>query len=392
MQRPITESSILVVDDNEDNREVLGTRLTHEGYRRVVIATNGREALEAMKRERIDAVLLDIMMPEMNGYEVLGVMEKDDHLRDIPVIVISAVDDMKSVVKCIELGAIDYLTKPFDAVLLRARVRASLERKRLRDEVAANLERVEQELREARELQLGLLQRRFPTSDTAFPVDIGAMLTPAREVGGDFYDFFGHGRHYYGIVGDVSDKGVAPAMFMARTLSLLRMVVSQHVTSNGAGPTLPDMLTALNEELCRNNPTRMFVTLLAVRLDVTGGEIDVASAGHPFPLALRAESAEPLEVPRGTALGICADLPFYAARFELRPGEGVLLYTDGVTEALDREGNFLTERGLVAAVGPCRGASSAHVLRAIEHAVKAHVADVPASDDIAALCLRWRPA
>jgi adenylate cyclase len=123
---------LLVVDDNEMNRDVLARRLERQGHT-VVSAQNGREALELLHRESFDLVLLDIMMPEVNGYEVLERMKSDPALRHIPVIMISAVGEMDSVVQCIEMGAEDYLPKPFSPVLLKARLGASLEKKWLRD-------------------------------------------------------------------------------------------------------------------------------------------------------------------------------------------------------------------------------------------------------------------
>jgi len=132
-----SEAALLVVDDIEDNRYTLTRRLSREGYTNLTTAANGREALELLQEKPIDLVLLDIMMPEMNGYEVLERLKADPDLRHIPIIMISAVDEIESVIRCIELGAEDYLSKPFNPTLLRARVGASLERKRLHDQVRA---------------------------------------------------------------------------------------------------------------------------------------------------------------------------------------------------------------------------------------------------------------
>lgn len=123
---------ILVVDDNEMNRDMLQRRLERQNYE-TVNAENGQRALELLREQAFDLVLLDIQMPKMNGYEVLEAAKADEALRNIPIIMISAVDDLDSVVKCIELGAEDYLFKPFNPVLLKARVNASLERKRMLD-------------------------------------------------------------------------------------------------------------------------------------------------------------------------------------------------------------------------------------------------------------------
>ncbi len=149
--------AILVVDDNENNRYTLTRRLEREGYDNLGSAENGRQALEVLAERRIDLVLLDIMMPEMNGYQVLEAMKSDMALRHIPVIVISAIDDLDSVARCIELGAEDYLPKPFNTVLLRARVGASLEKKKLRDQEASYVDRLQGEKKRADDLLRAIL-------------------------------------------------------------------------------------------------------------------------------------------------------------------------------------------------------------------------------------------
>jgi adenylate cyclase len=124
---------LLVVDDNKVNRLLLGRSLEQQGHT-VEMAENGRQALEFMHSKPFDLVLLDIEMPEMNGYQVLEKTSKDLQLRDIPIIITSALEEVDSVVKCIEMGAEDYLTKPVNPILLKARIGASLEKKRLRDQ------------------------------------------------------------------------------------------------------------------------------------------------------------------------------------------------------------------------------------------------------------------
>jgi adenylate cyclase len=138
-------SRILVVDDHDDNLYALRLRLEREGYGDVVTAENGREALERLASRPFDLVLLDIQMPELDGYQVLARMKADPTLRHVPVIMISAVSELESVVRCIELGADDYLPKPFNGVILRARVHACLERKRLHDQEAAHLQEIERQ-------------------------------------------------------------------------------------------------------------------------------------------------------------------------------------------------------------------------------------------------------
>ena len=128
------DARLPVVDDNEDNRYTLLQRLQREGYHNILQAADGVEAMALLNEAEVDLVLLDVLMPEMDGYQVLEQIRRDPGLRNIPVIVISAIDEIETVVRCIESGAEDYLQKPFNTVLLRARIQASLDKKRLIDE------------------------------------------------------------------------------------------------------------------------------------------------------------------------------------------------------------------------------------------------------------------
>lgn len=132
---------VLIVDDGEMNRKVLRAALEREGHA-TEQAANGREALGLLADRSVDVVLLDLVMPELDGYETLAAIKADEALRHLPVIVISGVDELDSVVRCIEMGAADYLPKPFNASLLRARINASLAGKRLRDLELEYLEQV----------------------------------------------------------------------------------------------------------------------------------------------------------------------------------------------------------------------------------------------------------
>ena len=155
MSEPL-QNRILVVDDDRVNRMVLGRYLENEGHQ-VEFAVNGREALEKLRNSRFDMVLLDIEMPEMNGYQVLEQIRQEPLWRDMPVIVTSALEELDSVVRCIENGSEDYLVKPVNRVLLKARIDASLEKKRLRDQQTALLNQLEREMEIARKTQQSIL-------------------------------------------------------------------------------------------------------------------------------------------------------------------------------------------------------------------------------------------
>ena len=200
--RGVDAGDILVVDDNAANREMLSRRLTRQGHR-VQVVGSGSEALALLRRQPLDLVLLDVLMPEMSGYEVLQRLTADEKLREIPVLMISALDEMDSVVRCIELGAEDYLPKPFDPVLLRARIGACLEKKRLRDREALHLrelaewnQRLEQRVQEQVALleRLGRLKRFFSPQLAELIVTGGAddpLATHRRDLTVCFLDLRG---------------------------------------------------------------------------------------------------------------------------------------------------------------------------------------------------------
>src|SRR5262245_61593730 len=174
---------------------------------------------------------------------------------------ISALGDIDHVVRCITLGAEDYLPKPFDPVLLKARVGASLEKKRLRDEVKAHLVRLEDELASARQLQLGMVPAEFPAPTLARPVEIFAMMEPAREVGGDLYHFYDtEDGSLCIVIGDVSGKGVPAALFMARAKNVIRLVTRLGRNAGGDALEPGEILALANRELCQDNGGMMFVT------------------------------------------------------------------------------------------------------------------------------------
>ena len=210
---------------------------------------------------------------------------------------ISALDEIESVIRCVELGAEDYLAKPFNPTLLRARVGASLEKKRLRDAVRASLERLEHELDAARALQLGMLPGTFPSWSAQQPVEVYALMDPAKEVGGDLYDFFDAGGGVFCfLVGDVSGKGAPAAMFMARTRSLVRMAVELWGRLGAERASPAGIAEVVNRELCQNNRDRMFVTVFLGFLDTRTGVIAYVNAGHLGPHILHG-SGEVEQIP-----------------------------------------------------------------------------------------------
>jgi sigma-B regulation protein RsbU (phosphoserine phosphatase) len=374
---------ILVVDDNDDNRYTLKLYLDLEGYQDIEIAQDGEEAIALLEVERFDLVLLDVMMPRLDGYGVLEWLKRKERLHTVPVIMISALNELDSVVRCIELGAVDYLTKPFNPVLLRARLGASLEKKRLRDEVTAHLARLEAELEQARRLQMSMVPQSFPVPGARFPFDIHASMEPAREVGGDLYDVFAaaDGRLWF-FIGDVAGKGMPAALFMARTKSIIRIVTE---LMPAAGPA--DVVARVNRELCLNNDRMMFVTLFLGMLDPASGALSYCNAGHNPPYRLTGTIAVAIEDAAGIVLGIEPTAAYVDGALTLKADDKLFLYTDGVTEAFNGADEPFGEARLETVLSGRHG-SCAGMIEAVTAAIAAFIGDAPRSDDIAMLALR----
>lgn len=386
-------AALLVVDDNEDNRYTLTRRLNREGYRDIATANNGHEALECLNARSFDLVFLDVMMPKMNGYQVLEKIKANAALRDVPIIMISALDEIDSVIHCIELGADDYLSKPFNPVLLRARASALLEKKRLRDEARRNLARLEKEMDAARALQYGMLPRQFPSSTAAQPVAVHAMMQPAREVGGDLYDCFYAGEHIFCfLVGDVCGKGASAAMFMARTRSLVRMAAELWREWRADDLQPARLVEAVNRELCQNNDEMMFVTLFLGLLDTNTGVLSFVNAGHPVPHLLHAGgAAAQIDAKPGLPLGIRTRTEYQVRTLALQPGDAMFVCSDGVFEAQNENEDLFSIERLNGVLGAANGAAPDEIVRLVVDAVDRFTGAAPKADDVTVLALRWRP-
>jgi len=388
---------LLVVDDNEMNRDLLSRRLKQQGHR-VATARNGREALEMIAAEEFDLVLLDIMMPELDGYRVLERMRTEGTLDQLPVIMISAVTEMESVIRCIEMGATDYLPKPFNPVLLRARVGATLEKKRLRDRERLWAKSLERDLEIGREIQRSFLPEELPKPAGW---EIAARFQPARQVAGDFYDAFnlGGGQRVGLVVADVCDKGVGAALFMALFRSLLRAFAerafAEPVVPRSEGPgddsdsaRLISTVVSTNDYIARTHGSaNMFATAFVAVLDPGGGSLTWVNAGHEAPAVCGTAGVRARLGPTGPALGMMPDMKFEAQETHLAQGDTLFAFTDGVTEAKDGSGRFYSEEKLLASIAESAPSASA-LLDRIEAAVSAHSSGAERSDDITMLAVK----
>lgn len=384
-------ATLLVVDDNEDNRYTLTRRLKREGYAEVLTANDGIQALQLLKDRPVDLVLLDIMMPGLDGFQVLAQLKADAQLRDVPVIMISALEELASVVRCIELGAEDYLPKPFNPTLLKARVGASLEKKRLRDQVRSSLSRLERELEAARALQLGMLPVTFPQVTAAQPVQVHAVMDPAREVGGDLYDaFYTPDGVFCFLVGDVSGKGAAAAMFMARARSLVRLAMVELRPRLGPDERAPSYVAeAVNRELFLNNRERMFMTLFLGFLDIRSGQLTYINAGHPAPYLLRGDGRiDRLPGTPQAPLAVRAATRYNNHAMTLEVGDGLFVATDGVVEAMNSGGELYSSARLEQQLQRAVHAAPQDLVQGLKRDIDAFTGNAPKADDVTMMAVR----
>jgi sigma-B regulation protein RsbU (phosphoserine phosphatase) len=376
--KELSERRILIVDDTKANVDVLVHALKDD-YK-LTIALDGPAALERLKKTPADLVLLDIMMPGMDGYEVCRRLRSDPQTRDIPVLFLSALDEVKDKVAGFEAGGTDYVTKPFEVLEVRARVRSLLE---ARAYAEARREALAKELRIAREIQLGMVPRDFQPF-RSLPVDVHAVLEPARDVGGDLYSIFPlDGGRLCIALGDVSGKGIGASLFMAITTTLLRTIAR-------TAERPEEVLRRVNEELAADNPSGMFVTLFCGFLELETGVLRCASGGHTLPVLLAKESPPRFAFDAlGTIVGIMPGVAFEGAEIRLAPGDGIVIYSDGVSEAFDkRDGQYGDER-LLECLGRLQDASAKQLVEGLVESVRQFADGAPQSDDISVLAIRW---
>ena len=378
---------LLVVDDNKVNRMLLIRSLEEQGHS-VTAAINGCEALEVLRTTPIDLVLLDIEMPEMNGYQVLATMKQDPQLRHIPVIMVTAVDEMESAIRCIEMGAEDYLPKPFNPVLLRARIGASLEKKHLRDKEQLYLKSLERELEIGREIQAGFLPKKLPQAPGW---EIVALLKSAKEVAGDFYDAFylASEQKICLVIADVCDKGVGAALFMTLFRSLLRFTIgiSEGFEERSLAVRLKSAVTLTNSYIATTHgDTGMFATIFFGLLDPATGILAYINAGHESPLVLDCEKGYLALKRTGPAVGVFADIEFTVREVQLQPGNLFFAFTDGAPDALSSTGNSFGREHLISLLHSDVSAKS--LLDDIKTKLDEHIAEAEQFDDITFLIVR----
>ena len=335
MNQANEKKTVLLVDDTPANIHVVNSILK-DTYK-IRIATDGQKALElANVTPSPDLILLDVIMPQMDGYEVCTRLKTDANTRDIPVIFLTGQTEIEDETRGFEVGAVDYIHKPFSPAVVKARVQTHLVLRGIREQLARQLLAIQKELETARQIQLSILPATVPKIEG---LDIAARYIPMSSVAGDFYDFIIVDEKHLGIlVADVSGHGM-PAALIA---SMLKIALAAQAT-HAADPA--QVLLGLNQALC-GKFQHHYVTAAYLFLDMAKYTLTYAGAGHP-PLLLWSQSSAGMRevTENGLFLGKFDFATYSSVELPINPGDWGLLYTDGISETTNPSGiEFGTDR------------------------------------------------
>ena len=375
--KDLSESRVLIVDDDRSNVDILVEALRRD-YK-LSVAVNGQNALGSIQMSVPDLVLLDIMMPGMDGYEVCRQLRSAPATREIPILFLSGLEQVEAKAKGFEVGGNDYLTKPFEILEVQARVRSLLKAKAYADAVK---EEWASELRIAREIQLGLLPSNLSVIAQGSGLDIDGVLQPAKGVGGDFYEVLRTttGQVLF-VIGDVSGKGVPAAMLMAITLTVIRMMAGQFQQ--------PEVILRwVRDALAVHGTKGLTVTLFCGLYDQASGQMTYSSAGHPPPAVRRDGRTILWPQEASEAAGSSQRFVLSNSSITLRRGDAVLLYTNGVLNATAPNGDTFGESRLIERLNRSPDQTSRELVANILKGLQNHIKDCLQPDDIAMLAVR----
>jgi sigma-B regulation protein RsbU (phosphoserine phosphatase) len=369
--------SILLVDDNPTNLQVLFQTLEGVGCK-LLIAKNGEMALSIAGKALPDLILLDIMMPDIDGYEVCRQLKTNRATSGIPVIFLSALGDTEDKVKGLQLGAVDYITKPFQPDEVIARVNTHLTIHRLKRVVESQKDQLEHELEVVSEVQRKLLPKQLPVIEG---FKLGVHYETSRYAGGDYYDIIELPDNCWGFfIADAEGHSAPAAVLMAMTCALFRSY-----PGSAADPAA--VIHYLNEHLCKvADPS--FMTALYAFYDANAHTMRIARAGHPLPMVFRNSDQKAIEFPCPGVypLGIEPyEIEIPVTDIKLEPGDRFLIYTDGLTERFDAEGHTYGEERLLTLLATDSAHDPQGVITTIMADVEQFAGQLPADDDQALL-------
>lgn len=380
---------ILIVDDEPDLEVLVRQKFrqyVRDGRFEFSFAHDGKEALQKIEQDAgIDLVLSDINMPIMDGLTLLARLEGVDRL--MKAIVVSAYGDMQNIRTAMNRGAYDFITKPIDFKDLEVTINKTLhtvdtlkQAKHEREQLLS----IQQELSVASRIQMSILPRAFPAFPDRNDFDLYADIIPAKEVGGDFYDFFLIDEDRLGVViGDVSGKGVPAAIFMAVSRTLLRATALQKLPAGNC-------FQYVNSVLATQSEADMFVTMFYGILNTRTGDLEHSCGGHNPPYLLAGTKVSMLPVKTGPPLGVIGDAHYETEHTQLRPNDTLLLYTDGITEAANLAESLFSEEGAERYLQTAVALPVKEIVNGLVGAAREFAGEAPQSDDMTLLAVRYR--
>jgi sigma-B regulation protein RsbU (phosphoserine phosphatase) len=341
-----TPPLILIVDDNPTNLDIIQARLRANKYE-VITAADGEAGLAMAREKQPDLMLLDIMMPKMDGIEVCRRIKEDSSLPFMPIIMVTAKADSKDVVAGLEAGGDEYLTKPVDHAALVARVESMLRIKELHDTVLEQSAQLRVQLETATKIQ-SLFWPKIP--ELKGGGHIWAISVPANYVGGDLYDVIPlPDESLLAYVADVSDKGVPAALIMAALSTKIRSEAQDQSEVDKLLETVNSSMYSLTSE------EGFFATIALARYWPSSGKMQFALGGHLSPLWITNGEIRNLPHVEGMSLGITPDVHYGTKEILLSPGESMLFFTDGVVEAENRNNELFGNDRLVTYIKNTKG-------------------------------------
>lgn len=399
---------ILVVDDSRLQRRILTAQLGRWGYE-VLEAEDAEIALRICAEQAPEMILSDWMMPGMSGVDFCKEIRASDSAKYTYFILLTSKSDKAEIALGLDAGADDFLTKPVDGHELRARIRAGervldmqtrlTEQNRALGEALREVERLndalDSDLREARQLQQSLVPERHKDFGSCA---VSLLLQSSGYVGGDLVGFFPAGEDHLGLYAiDVSGHGISAALMTARLAGFLSPVAPDHnvalrQTRNSRYEPVPpaEAVATLNRLVLEEMETEHYFTMLLADMDLTTGFVRIAQAGHPHPLLHRASGEITQTSPGGFPVGLMSDAVFAEFGVQLRPGDRLLLHSDGITECPARDGEMLGEVGLEAIMRELQGMEGPSFFEAFMWKLS-DFADGPSlPDDVSAVLLDYR--
>ncbi len=391
--------TVFIVDDNMVNRKLLAAILKKEGYA-LLEAEDGEQAVAMTFREMPDLILLDIMMPKKDGYEVCLELKKDSRTANIPIIFLSAKSQTEDKIKGLDLGGADYVTKPFDRGEVLARVRAQLKIARLtreligaNEELVSKQDKLDEDLKAAAGIQRSLLPQSIPQ---VAALDMAWRFMPCDRIGGDIFNVVRLDEDHWGIyMLDVSGHGVPSALV---SVSVSQMLHAQHdrllKKNTKEAPyyeIVPpsQVLNALDREYPIDRFDKYF-TMSYIIIDTQSNRITYSNAAHPPPVLLHRDGALELLEKGGTIIGMGGVLPFEEGTVRVRPGDRLFVYTDGIVEYRNETGELYGEERFYAELSALRDRSIAGLINGVIDAIMRFGNHQHPQDDITLLGVEFR--